>query len=138
MLGFLLVIVVASLSPSITECQQACESLEQSLVPLLDGLESTASHTVRRVELNGADNVDCLNTGRELHPSPCRTIQYALQPTLNSEVMIALYVCNNTPSVVIRYTSIYCSSAKQTTLEPLSNVHVWDKPFVERLSSLWR
>ena len=107
MLGFLLVIVVASLSPSITECQQACESLEQSLAPLLDGLESTASHTVRRVELNGADIVDCLNTGRELDPSPCRSIEYALQPTLNSGVMIALYVCHNKLSVVISLVRVH-------------------------------
>ncbi|CAI8022052.1 hypothetical protein GBAR_LOCUS12976 [Geodia barretti] len=80
MQALILLIAVASLLPPITS--QTCKLLEQSLDPLQKGPDDV---TVRRVELNGTDNASCLNANREQDSPPCRTIEFALQPTLNVE-----------------------------------------------------
>ena len=86
MQSVLVVVVIASLLPQYTS-SRACESLEESLSPLLNGPDDTWTHTVRRVELvTGTDDISCLNAARGRNQPPCGTLEYALQRTPNAEV----------------------------------------------------
>ena len=95
MQALVLLIAVASLLPPITS--QTCKLLEQSLDPLQKGPDDV---TVRRVELNGTDNASCLNANREQDSPPCRTIEFALQPTLNVEVYLAKQISSITDQLL--------------------------------------
>ena len=87
MQGLAVVVALASLLIPRLTSSQPCESLEQSLAPLLRGPSDAATFTLRRVELmTGRDNVSCLNAGREKDPPPCRTLEYALQPAPDAQV----------------------------------------------------
>ena len=85
----LVVIIAVASFFTLSTGDEACKSLEASLDPLLRGPDGVGSYTMRRVELgSGTDSVSCLNSDREPKPSPCRTIEYALQPTSNVEVIV--------------------------------------------------
>lgn len=42
--------------------------------------------TIRRVQNGGVDNSSCLSPDSDHDPTPCATLQYALQTTLDAEV----------------------------------------------------